>query len=344
MIGFQEHHGKSDLYPFTLLRDTSALFSGAFSNQQRWEVAANLFQLSDLQQLPQQHIPLYSFWERCKHVGVHNAFHTGLDFVSIERNWHFIQHNAQIIHSDVELLKQIKTFQSIPSHVRVTGPKDQVFIEEGATLEQVILNTVEGPVYISKQALIMDGACLRGPVFIGEKSVVKMGTVMYGGTSIGEHVIVGGEIKNSIINAFSNKAHDGYLGDSIIGQWCNLGASTTVSNVKNTASAVDVWNMHSSCYENAGKKCGTMMGDFTRTAINTSLNTGTVIGICSNLVPSQIPVPKFVPNFTWLHEKETVYLLDKALIDIQNWMRFKGKDLSENLKDILLTLFNNRSI
>ena len=344
MIVFQEHLNQADLHPFTLLRDTADLFCGAFTNRQRWEAAVEVFNLKDLPQIPSHQIPLFSFWERCQQNGVQEMLAEQKDLININRNLDFIQNNEQILKADIELLRKMHTFQSIPDHVLVTGSKNDIYIEEGATLENIIINTTAGPVYISKNALIMDGSCLRGPMYIGPNAVIKMGAAIYSGTSIANHVIAGGEIKNSIINAYSNKAHDGYLGDSIIGEWCNLGASTSVSNVKNTASEVMVWNMNRNQYEPAGKKAGTMMGDFSRTAINTSLNTGTVIGICANLVPVQKSIPKFVPSFTWLQEEMNLYAVDKAFKDIDNWMQFKGKKLNIELQEKLTTIFNKASL
>lgn len=342
MITFTNHLGKADLYPFTYIRDTAELFSGAFSNKERWSVAVQHFKLSHTELIPANWIPLYSFWNMAVQEGIMKAFQNKSSHVVIERNWDFIQQNESIIKADIELLKLYKRFQSIPPYVQITGSAYDVYIEEGAHVEHVILNTTGGPIYISKGSLLMDGACLRGPVFIGENAVIKMGATIYGGTSIGKQVIAGGEIKNSILNAFSNKAHDGYLGDSIIGEWCNIGASTTVSNVKNTASNVKVWNIDKGMYETAGKKCGTMMGDFSRTSINSTLNTGSVIGICSNLVPTTKFIPNYVPNFTWYQDDIQKYSIDKALIDIQNWMDFKGGQLDTELKHKLISLFNGQ--
>lgn len=342
MLSFQEHPGKSNLYPLTLIRDTAELFCGAFTNIERWNNAAAAFHINNLQNIPSNVIPLFPFWDKCRNSGLTDALVQSKYHLTIHRHRDFIQHNESIIKADIELLKKIKTFQPIPSHVKITGSSNDVLIEEGVTLEHITINTTGGPVYISKDALIMDGTCLRGPVFIGKNAVVKMGTVIYGGTSIGEKVIAGGEIKNSIIHSFSNKAHHGYLGDSIIGEWCNLGAGTSVSNVKNTGGDVMLWNMHAKEFESAGNKCGTIMGDFTRTAINTSLNTGSVIGICTNLISSKGQIPKYIPNFTWLQEELKTYTLEKALIDIQNWMNFKGEILTIDVKNKLETLFNSR--
>lgn len=343
MISFKEHIGKADLYPFTLLRETYDLFAGAMTIKERWSLAAKQYGFA-INDIPANLIPFSSFWEICHQKGIEKALLDSTLYATIHRNKDFILNNEKIISSDIELLKKANAFHPIPDHIRVTGSKDNIYLEEGVQLEHITINTTGGPVYISKNALVMDGACLRGPLFIGKNAVIKMGATIYGGTSIGEKVIAGGEIKNSIIYSFSNKAHDGYLGDSIIGEWCNLGASTTVSNLKNTASDVMVWNMFRKTFESAGKKCGTFMGDYSRTSINSTLNTGTVIGICSNLVPTNKNIPKYIPNFTWLQDEIETYRLDKAISDIQNWMGFKNKEITNDLKDKLSSIFYNPTL
>jgi UDP-N-acetylglucosamine diphosphorylase / glucose-1-phosphate thymidylyltransferase / UDP-N-acetylgalactosamine diphosphorylase / glucosamine-1-phosphate N-acetyltransferase / galactosamine-1-phosphate N-acetyltransferase len=145
----------------------------------------------------------------------------------------------------------------------------------------------------------MEGAMLRGPVSIGDRSIVKMGAAIYGATTIGPGCIVGGEIKNSIFFSYSNKAHDGYIGDAVIGSWCNLGAGTSCSNIRNTATPVKIWNIHQHCFMEAGLKCGLIMGDYSRCGINTSFNTGTVVGVCANIFQSGSLQPKYIPSFSW---------------------------------------------
>lgn len=179
---------------------------------------------------------------------------------------------------------------------------------------------------------------LRGPVAINEGAVLKMGTKIYGGTTIGPYSMAGGEIKNSVIHSFSNKAHDGYLGDSVLGAWCNLGAGTSNSNIKNTASDVKLWNENSKSLINAGQKCGLIMGDYSRTAINSSINTGTVIGVCCQVYGAGL-LPKIIPDFTWGSTGEIRYEFDKALKDISNWKKMKNKQLEQSEKKMLKYLY-----
>jgi UDP-N-acetylglucosamine diphosphorylase/glucosamine-1-phosphate N-acetyltransferase len=182
----------------------------------------------------------------------------------------------------------------------------------------------------------MEGTLIRGPVAICNNAVIKMGTRLYGGTTIGPYCTAGGEIKNSVFFAYSNKAHDGYIGDSVIGEWCNLGAGTSNSNIKNTASPVVVYTPNGP--KTAGTKCGVIMGDYSRTAINTSINTGTVIGVCAN-VYGQGLTPKYIPSFSWGSEGVERYRLEKAFEDISNWKSFKGSELSESEKSFLQHIF-----
>ena len=184
----------------------------------------------------------------------------------------------------------------------------------------------------------MEGSMIRGPVAICEGATIKMGAKIYGATTIGPYCIAGGEIKNSILFGNSNKAHDGYLGDSVIGEWCNLGAGTSNSNIKNNASDVMVWTPYGQV--NAGKKFGAMIGDYSRTAINTSINTGTVIGSCWNVFGQGL-TPKYIPSFSWGSDGVERYKFEKALEDINNWMGLKHKQISDSEKFILKHIFDH---
>ncbi len=198
---------------------------------------------------------------------------------------------------------------------------ENIFIEAGAKLDFSILNAESGPIYIGKNAEVQEGCLLRGPISIGEGSRVKMGTKIYGATTIGPYCLAGGEIKNSVLMAFSNKGHDGYFGDSVIGEWCNLGAGTSNSNLKNNASPVKIWSKKDNDFVIAGTKCGLLMGDYSRCAINTSFNTGTVVGVCCSIFGNPFP-PKFIDNFTWGDKK---YIFEKAVTDINNWKKLKDR-------------------
>ncbi|HKG68444.1 MAG TPA: putative sugar nucleotidyl transferase, partial [Segetibacter sp.] len=183
--------------------------------------------------------------------------------------------NEEMIRFDFKLLTKGRISDDHNDSVHVTKAS-QIFIEDGAEISYSNLNASSGPIYVGKSATIMEGCFIRGPFAVCEGAVLKMGTKIYGATTIGPFCIAGGEIKNSVISGYSNKAHDGYLGDSVIGEWCNLGAGTTNSNVKNTGGEIKMWNYYENNFMPSGNKCGVIMGDYSRTSINTSINTGTV--------------------------------------------------------------------
>ncbi len=248
-----------------------------------------------------------------------------------------VQLNEWAIQQDFELVTKRRKSKTISSTNKTTAAKS-IFIEDGATVEHCFLNASKGPIYIGKNAVVMEGSMLRGPIAICEGAVVKMGTKIYGATTIGPFSTVGGEIKNSVLFGYSNKAHDGYLGDAVIGEWCNLGAGTTNSNVKNNASDVQVYTP--SGLINVGLKCGVFMGDYSRTAINTSINTGTVIGVCSNVYGTGL-TPKYIPSFSWGSDGIQRYHFQKALQHIQNWKGLKHKLLTETEALILKHIFDH---
>jgi UDP-N-acetylglucosamine diphosphorylase/glucosamine-1-phosphate N-acetyltransferase len=259
------------------------------------------------------------------------------DTITIQYPWDIFQLNDRAIREDFELLTKKRKSQPIPKSNKVSKPS-AIFIEKGAKLEHCILNASTGPIYIGKNAELMEGCIIRGPFAMGEGSVVKMGAKIYGATTLGPYCVAGGEIKNTVMFGYSNKAHDGYLGDSVIGEWCNLGAGTTNSNLKNNAGEVSLWTPAGKM--KAGKKCGVMMGDYSRTAINTSINTGTVIGVCCNVFGNGL-TPKHIPGFSWGSDGFNRYTFEKALSDIEAWKQLKRQTLSDNEKSVLTYIFEN---
>jgi len=269
-------------------------------------------------------------------LGYFNDIHQKQNIRRLQYPWQIFQWNDAVLREDFELVRCNKTPQQLPSNNQYINTKD-IFIEEGAQVAFSILNASTGPIYIGKNAVVMEGATLRGPFALCEGAVVKMGARVYGATTLGPYCTGGGEIKNSVMQAYSNKGHDGYLGDAIIGQWCNLGAGTSNSNVKNTGGEVKMWSHARNNYMPVGLKGGIVMGDYTRAAINTSFNTGTVTGICCNIFNGGL-LPKHIPNFSWGGSEET-YLLEKAFRDIANWKKMKHHTLTDAEKEVLKHIF-----
>ena len=259
------------------------------------------------------------------------------DIRTIHFPWQIFQLNDWALREDFDLLTAKRKSKPISKTNKLIKPA-QIFVEAGAKMEHCILNAAEGPIYIGKNAVIMEGSIIKGPVAICEGAVVKMGTKIYGATTIGPYCMAGGEIKNSILFGYSNKAHDGYLGDSVLGEWCNLGAGTSNSNIKNNASEVKFWADSDKKEMGAGIKGGLLMGDYSKAAINTSFNTGTVVGVCCNIFAPGL-TPKLITNFSWGADGITKYKLKKAFADIENWKKLKGLSITEREKQILTDIY-----
>ncbi len=206
-------------------------------------------------------------------------------------------YNGDILKDDFNALSLGMRTIEFPKGVTTLG--DDIYVEQGAILRPCTLNAETGPIYIARGAEVMEGCTVRGPLYLGEGSSLKMGAKIYGPTSIGKHCKVGGEVNNSIIHDYSNKGHDGFLGNSVVGSWCNLGADTNTSNLKNNYGPVRVWNYDSETQQDTGLQFhGLVMGDHSKAGINTMFNTGAVVGVCSNVYGSGFP-QKFIPSFSW---------------------------------------------
>lgn len=221
------------------------------------------------------------------------------EVVRIERPWHLFQHCGRAIINDYVALTDGRRSASVSGFNTVIGDPNLLFIEPGAVVEASIISTKGGPVYIGRDAEVMEGCMIRGPFALGDRAQLKMGARIYGPTAIGPECRVGGEVNNSVIFGFSNKAHDGFLGNSVLGEWCNLGADTNNSNLKNTYGEVNVWSYAEQASIPTGLQfCGMIMGDHSKAGINTMFNTGTVVGVCANVFGSGFP-PRHIPSFSW---------------------------------------------
>ena len=339
MIVLTENFNRENLFPFTHTRHTADIFIGAMTIRKKWELlTGDVITTDDNENGIFIHANIIPTLENYKEIIEKSSEQTEIkptDKIKIiNYSWQLFKLNDYALRQDYLLLTEKKISEPINNSITATN-KEYIFFEAGLRIAHCYLNAENGPIYISKDAEIMEGSMIRGPFFLGEGSVVKMGSKIYGATSIGKNCTVGGEIKNSIMFANSNKAHDGYLGDSVIGEWCNLGAGTSNSNVKNTATEVGYMLKDNTALTYSGSKGGLIMGDYSRVAINTSFNTGTVVGVCCNIFEKNQHA-KFTENFTWGNEK---YIFEKALRDIENWMAFKNIALTEDIKRKLKQLY-----
>ena len=246
--------------------------------------------------------------------------------------------NSLAIKADYDLITNKRISSKISSTNNLIHPEN-IFIEHGVSMEFVTLNATDGPIYIAKDCEIMEGSLIRGPFALCENSILKLGSKIYGGTTIGPYCKIGGEVTNSVVFGYSNKGHDGYLGNSLIGEWCNLGADTNTSNLKNNYADVKIWNYEEDKFLTTGEQfCGLIMGDHSKSAINTMFNTGTVVGVCSNIFGSGFP-RNFIPSFSWGGNKGFAeYNIDKVFEVNSKVMKRKKCIFSEKDKAILTHL------
>ncbi|KIA99194.1 glucose-1-phosphate thymidylyltransferase [Flavobacterium sp. KMS] len=262
------------------------------------------------------------------------------DCITVENTWDIFSKNAAAIREDFDFLTEDRKSQPIPKSVNTINP-DDIFIEEGAKLEFVTLNASTGPIYIGKNAEIMEGSVIRGPFALCENAQVKMNAKVYGATTVGVGSRIGGEVKNSVLFANSNKGHDGFLGDSVLGEWCNIGADTNNSNLKNNYEEVKLWSYETEGFAKTGLQfCGLMMGDHSKCGINTMFNTGTVVGVSANIFGSGFP-RNFVPSFSWGGAAGfTTYVTKKAFETAKLVMGRRNIDFDETEAAILEHIFD----
>ncbi|QHI38898.1 hypothetical protein IMCC3317_42980 [Kordia antarctica] len=257
----------------------------------------------------------------------------------IENTWDIFSKNAEAIQADFNLITRDRTSQPIPATVNVIAPEN-IFIEEGATLNFCTLNASSGPIYIGKNAEIMEGSVVRGALAMCENSVLKLATKIYGATTLGPFCKVGGEVNNSVLMGYSNKGHDGFLGNSVLGEWCNIGADSNNSNLKNNYAPVRLWSYETENFAKTGLQfCGLMMGDHSKCGINTMFNTGTVVGVNANIFGSGFP-RNFVPSYSWGGASGfTTYLTKKAFEVCKVVMSRRKIEFTEQDEAILTHVF-----
>ncbi|WP_339609745.1 GlmU family protein [uncultured Planktosalinus sp.] len=261
------------------------------------------------------------------------------DLLKISNTWDIFRLNGEAIQRDFELLTQGRKSQPIPNSVFCIH-KENIFLEEGAKVELASLNASAGPIYIGKDAEIMEACAIRGPFALCDHSTLKMGAKIYGPTTVGPHCKVGGEVNNSVFFGYSNKAHDGFLGNSVIGEWCNLGADTNNSNLKNNYAEVRLWNYETENFARTRLQfCGLMMGDHSKCGINTMFNTGTVVGVSANIFGSGFP-RNFIPSFSWGGAAGmTTFKTDKAFEVAREVMKRRNLEFDQIEEKILEHVF-----
>ena len=260
--------------------------------------------------------------------------------VIINERWHLFQKNDEVLRNDFKIITSGRVSKDLSSSNLVIGDESLIFLEEGAIVEGAILNTNTGPIYVGENAEIMEGSIVRGPLGMNTNSALKLGTKVYGAVTLGPHCKVGGEVNNVVFQSYSNKGHDGFLGNALIGEWCNLGADTNTSNLKNNYGMVSTYSYETEREEVTDTQfMGVCMGDHSKCGINTMFNTATVIGVSSNIFGSGFP-KKFVDSFVWGGIDNSVsFKFDKAIEYSNNMMVRRGLEISPEEYSILKHIF-----
>ena len=257
------------------------------------------------------------------------------DILTILHTWDIFSKNAEAIAEDYNLITRDRQSEPIPATINTINPEN-IFIEKGATLNFATLNASSGPIYIGRDAEIMEGSVVRGPLALCNNATLKLGTKIYGATTIGPHCKVGGEVNNSVLFGYSNKGHDGFLGNSVLGEWCNLGADTNNSNLKNNYAEVRLWDYQTEGFAKTGLQfCGLMMGDHSKCGINTMFNTGTVVGVSANIFGSGFP-RNFVPSFSWGGSKGFVTYKTSKAFEVAEVVMARRKEEFTNMDKAIL--------
>jgi UDP-N-acetylglucosamine diphosphorylase/glucosamine-1-phosphate N-acetyltransferase len=361
-----------DFAPLTLTRPIGDLRMGILTNAERWKLLLPDYEIgfsteeylqgkfpdnggvkvnacviaseeiaSALQILqPKEGIWFEDIWVAGEQDGMKRVHLSEFPLV-LEKRWHLYQKNGEVLQNDFDLLTSGRTSRQLSSTNIIIGDANKIFLEEGAKVEGCTLNTNGGPIYVGKDAEIMEGSLVRGPFAMNEHAALKLGAKVYGPTTLGPHCKVGGEVNNVIFQAYSNKGHDGFLGNSVIGEWCNLGADTNCSNLKNNYDTVKTYDFRTQKVQQTDVQfMGLMMGDHSKCGINTMFNTATVVGVSANVFGADFP-PKFVPSFSWGTEGGE-YDFVKALESANNMMVRRGKKLTEAEVGILEFLAGER--
>jgi UDP-N-acetylglucosamine diphosphorylase/glucosamine-1-phosphate N-acetyltransferase len=361
--------------PLSLTRPIGNLCMGIFTNDERWRAYFNAFNIgsdneigystekylqgkfpnienaleinatiipneeivASVLQLEENSTLMYGqTWIAKNGNGANTISYKGTEPIILEQRWDLYQKNDAVLAQDFQLITANRTSDKLSKTNTLIGDSSLLFIEPGAKVEASILNTTTGPIYIGKDAEIMEGSVVRGPLAMCEHSALKLGTKVYGASTLGPHCKVGGEINNVVFQAYSNKGHEGFLGNSIIGEWCNLGADTNTSNLKNNYGSVSTYSFETKKEEKTNVQfMGLCMGDHSKCGINTMFNTATVVGVSCNIFGGDFP-PKFIPSFSWGGSAGFVqFKFEKAVEYANNMMNRRGLELSSEEISIL---------
>jgi len=374
-VNFFDDAVREDLFPLTFTRPTALLRCGITNIAEKWKLHLNLTKYGFktvpylTNQFPAVQAPLFINGrllpdpKLCKAISSLTegeyltvgdavlAYHTTQQqskkytetYGIINRAHQLFSFCGEEIMKDFELITNKRKSETISESNTIIG-KFPIFLEKGAKVEATVLNATNGPIYLDKNSEIMEGSMIRGPFTLGEGSTIKMGAKIYENTAIGPFCKIGGEVNNSVVFGYSNKGHDGFLGNSVLGEWCNLGADTNNSNLKNNYDEVKLWNYRQHSFEKTGLQfCGLIMGDHSKTGINTMLNTGTVIGVSCNIFGSGFP-RNFVPSFAWGGASGfSTYQINKALETAKIVYQRRNKQLSLDDENTLEQIFNLES-
>ena len=262
--------------------------------------------------------------------------------IIVENTWDIFAKNGEALIQDFHLLNSGQHLNKNMTYTFI-GSEENIFVHPSASINYAILNATKGPIYIDEGAEIMEGAMIRGPFYLGKHSHVKMGAKIYGPTTIGPYCKIGGELNNVVMFAYSNKGHEGFLGNAVIGEWCNIGADTNNSNLKNTYDNVKIWNYDKRTFVDTKLQfCGLIMGDHSKTGINTMFNTGTVVGIASNVFGSGYQ-RNFIPSFSWGSPAKMIeHKLERAILTAEQVYRRRDMEFTKIDRSLFTHIFEQK--
>ena len=339
-VSFQTEEYLSEKYPLTVAAENMVINGSYLPNKALIEAIQNL-KMGEALMDGEDYVAYTTdspneFFSSEDYVTVHFKS----DCTIIKNTWDIFSNNAAALQADFDVLTQGRKSQPISNTNKVKSPEN-IFIEEGATVEFCILNASTGPIYIGKNALMMEGCMVRGGLALCENAILKMGAKIYGAVTAGPGCKLGGEVNNAVLFANSNKGHDGFLGNSVIGEWCNIGADTNTSNLKNNYAPVRLWNYQTEGFAKTGLQfCGLMMGDHSKCGINVMFNTGTVIGVSANIFGSGFP-RNFIPSFSWggVTAGYTTFRTNKAFEVAEAMMKRRNMEFNDTEAKILEHVF-----